>query len=318
MVICVLSRVIFTSGHSWSFILFSQFLAGICNGFSLLTCLRLATDWFPSEKQAQVIGSMVTIGLLGGVIAQTPFVLLINSTSYEFALWANVIIGIIFLLLMYFLVRDKPTISNNITLSTLIKNLKTLAINKQNWLCGIYTSLLNLTVTLLGTLWGSLYLIHKAHFSNVQASLITSMIFLGMMVGSPLIGFISDRLGKRRLPMISGSISALGLILIIMYIPTLSFFSAIILFFLLGFVSSAQVISYTIIVKSNLPSLASTATSTIALWVNVVTALLQPLFGWLVMINFSHGNAISYHLAMLILPIAFIVSLLAAFFIVET
>ena len=66
---------------------------------------------------------------------------------------------------------------------------------KQNWLCGIYTCLLNLPIFVLGGFLGNEYLFYVHHLSYTQAAFVSSMLFLGTTFGSPAMGWISDRRG---------------------------------------------------------------------------------------------------------------------------
>ncbi len=40
--------------------------------FCFLSCIRLASRWFPPEKMAFVTGVVVTMAMLGGLVAQAP------------------------------------------------------------------------------------------------------------------------------------------------------------------------------------------------------------------------------------------------------
>ena len=118
----------------------------------------------------------------------------------------------------------------------------------------------------------------------------------------------------------------LGVVLLIAYsnINSTSTLSA--LFFLLGLLASAQVISYPTIAESNSLTITSTAMSTVAIFLNVVSFIAQPLFGWLIHLswdgtkvnNIPVYSASNFHLAMVLLPLAFIISLLIAFKVRET
>jgi len=106
--------------------------------------------------------------------------------------------------------------------------------NIYNWLCGLYTTLMNLPIFLLGTLWGSMYLVQVHNFTALQAANVDSMLFFGTLVGSPLVGWISDRIKLRVAPMMVGAIIALGIIFLVMYYCNISYPMAIALYFLLG------------------------------------------------------------------------------------
>lgn len=198
--------------------------------------------------------------------------------------------------------------------------------NTQNWLGGLYTCLLNLPIFLLAELWGVMYLMQVHHIARTQASLVTSMIFIGTIIGSPLVGWFSDKLARRRMPMILGAVFSLATIFAIMYLPNLGFDSLLFLFLALGLFTSAQIISYPAIAESNPKSMTATATGLAAVLIMGGGAVFQPLFGWLMDLHWNgammNGVALytpnDYFRGMSIIPITILVGLLAALLIRET
>ncbi len=55
-------------------------------------------------------------------------------------------------------------------------------------------------------MWGVLYLVQIRGLSRPDASLLTSMLFVGTIVGLPVIGWLSDRIKRRCMPMAFGAI----------------------------------------------------------------------------------------------------------------
>ena len=139
-------------------------------------------------------------------------------------------------------------------------------------------------------------------------------------------GWISDRLGRRKLPMLVSGFIALAAVLIIIYVPNLSYVSLLLLFFLLGFITSAQVISYPMVAESNPRALTGTAVSIVSLSVVLGGAIMQPVSGWVLDLgwtgkmanNVHYYSLAAYQHAMLIFPIAFIIGLIAVCFMKET
>ena len=131
---------------------------------------------------------------------------------------------------------------------------------------------------LLAAAWGNFYLIQRYHIANTQASFITSMIFLGIILGSPIVGVISDLVRSRKLPMICGAFLSLVSILAIIYTPNHSVAFLALLFLILGVVTSAQVISYSVIFESNPQHLMSTAMGIAAVFINIIGAVSQSLY----------------------------------------
>lgn len=331
--ICVTGTACLALSYSFFLAHVFRFMTGIGSAFCFLSSVRLASRWFHPKRLALVLGLIVTMAMLGGMVAQAPLSLLNHYLGWRHTVLAIAGLGFFILILIFCFVQDYPahTQQEGHTHRTQLqamgywRTLLTSYLNWQNWMGGLYTGLLNLPIVILGSLWGGLYLQQVYHFSSEKAASITSLLFLGLIVGCPLAGWISDHMGYRRRPMLIGGFLSLILILGLLYLPlsTLQLYCA---FFLLGLFTSAQVISYPTIAESNPSALTATAVSVISISTQIGYAVFQPLFGKVLDV-FWDGNKIngvpfystySYHLAMMMLPASFVVALVAAFFIKET
>lgn len=301
-----------------------HFLSGIGNAFCFLSCMMLIARWFPKEKQAFVTGMVITIGLLGGVVAQTPFSYLATALHWRSALLVDGFIGIALFAAIYLFLNDKAK-GNIISLPVpFFRGLQS-SLNRQNILCGLYTGLMNLPVMLIGAMWGSLFLTQVHHLSLSHASFITGMICLGTIAGSPLVGRLADHWGEKRGLMIGGAVLSIAAMLSIMYLPGLTPGSLIALFFLLGFFSSPQVLGYPIVTESNPPELTGTSMGVAGVVVMGLAAVAQPVSGWLMDLHWD-GKLIDqvpvygkgdYLFCFWLFPIGFLLSLLIAMVIKE-
>jgi MFS family permease len=332
MLLCVAATFVFALSTSLTLAIITHFAAGIGNAFCFLSCIKLSSRWFSSRHLALVIGVIVTIAMAGGVFAQTPLTLLTQTFGWRHAVLLDGVLGIIILFIIWYFVYDnanspddttaKSSITSKMTLS---QSLRFALSNKQNWLAGIYTCLLNLPIFLLGELWGEMYLTQVHHIARTQASYITSMVFIGTIIGAPVVGWFSDKIGRRLLPMILGAILALASMLILMYTTNLSFAALLLLFLAIGFFTSTQIISYPAITESNPKILTGTATGLASVLIMGGGAVFEPLFGWLMDLHATHaGNAAAIYSAtdymrgMLIMPIAFVIGLIAVLLMKET
>jgi sugar phosphate permease len=276
-------------------------------------------------------GVVVTLAMLGGMVAQTPVEFASAAFGWRGAMLATGVLGIIIIVLMLILLEDQPKnyqpqVTQHIREIGFWKSIKMVMLNRYNWLCGLYTTLMNLPIFLLGTLWGSMYLMQVLHFSATQAANVDAMLFFGTLIGSPLVGLISDQIRRRVLPMIVGAIVALGLVFLIMYHANLSYPALIIAYFLLGFITSTQVLGYPVIAELNSPLLTGSALSICSLLIMASGFVSQPLFGWFMDLHWNHTmvNNIpiysleNFRLAMWMMPVGFIISLILTFFIKET
>ncbi len=308
-----------------------RFVTGIGGAFCFLSTVRLASRWFPPRRMALVIGLIVTMAMLGGMLAQTPFALLTDSIGWRKTLVLDASLGVLMLLIIAFFVKDSPKGRFDAQAEAhqgelnLLQSIIRSAKNKQNWLGGLYTSLMNLPIFLLGALWGSLYLVQIRHLSRPDSTWVTSMIFVGTILGSPFMGWLSDRLGRRRRPMLVSAVISLLIILVIMYTPELSLMQLLFLFFMLGFVTSAQIISYPLIAESNPLSLTGSAEG-LASTLIMAGGFMQPVFGYFMELHWDHAmvNNVplyswsNYQCAMMIMPIAFIAAWIVALWVRET
>ncbi len=332
--LCILGTAGFGIATTYWFAAFCHFLAGIGNAFCFLSCIRLASRWFPTRMLAFVIGLIVTFAMLGGLLAETPLTLLTHHFSWRNAVLMNAGFGIIIFILIFANVHDFPQGYTELYQKQqkqlhdlgLWESVRLALGNLQNWLAGIFTSLLNLPIMLLCALWGNLYLEQIHHLTDVQASSVVSMIFIGTIIGGPIVGAWSDRISLRKFPMIIGAILSILSILVLTQFNDLGYQPLLILFFIIGFLTSAQVLAYPLITESNNRIVTSTATGLASVLIMGGAALFQPLFGW-IMDHYWNGMiqkgmhiypSIAFHRAMLIFPITFIIALLAACFVRET
>lgn len=333
--ICTLGTFLFSIATVYWVAALGRFMVGMGASFCFLSCIRIASRWFAPRHMAFVTGVVVTMAMLGGLVAQTPFTWLTSFMgSWRHALLINTGLGVVILLATIFIVQDRPPDARDEAKSDqqhlkelgLWRCIKLAALNPQNWFGGLYTALINLPVFVLGGLWGILYLTQVHHITHEQASYATTMFFVGVIFGSLAYGWISDRVERRVMPMIIGAILSLIVMGILMYAPNLSLASLIGLFFLIGFVTSSQVLTYPLIAELNPIYLTSTSVSIDSLCIMASGFIIPPFFGWLMEKNGVHEmvNGVSvytaqdFHQAMLIMPVSFIVALVISFFMRET
>jgi sugar phosphate permease len=261
--------------------------------------------------------------------------LLINYLgNWRHAVIVDAVMGLVFWIIILTFVKDYPPEKTAQRDTDQIKlrefgywrAMKSSYLRLRNWLCGLYTSFLNLPIWLIGGGgFGSLYLQQVKHMSALQASYPPMMIFLGTVVGSPLAGWISDAMQRRKLPMQCGAIASIILILGIIYLPSsLMIYS--LLFFLLGLTSSTQIVSYPLVAESNPKILTATSVSVVSFSAIAGGAIFNPLFGYIMdrtndfkVVNHMHiYTSADYHQAMWIMPLTMAIALIATFFIRET
>lgn len=334
IVLCTAGTFMFALSDHYITAAASRFVVGAGASFCFLSCIRLASRWFPPSKMAFVTGIVVTMAMLGGLVAQTPFALLNQVIGWRNAVLLDAGLGVLITIAIAIIVQDRPPNSHeehkadkeHLKSLGLSRSMGIVILNRDNWLGGVYTALLNLPVFLLGALWGIHYLVQAHHVSPLQASYATTVFFIGIIAGSPAFGWFSDYIGRRVLPMMVGAIASLLVILVLLFSTDLSLAWLIALFFLMGFMTSSQVLTYPLIAELNPIALTSTAVSIASMTIMLSGVIFQPLFGWVMQWNWDHTvidntpiyAAINFNHAMMIMPIAFVVGLIITFLITET
>lgn len=326
MTICVFGTAL-TNNTSLAMVF--RFLMGIAHCVAFMAPFRLAPRWFPSNKLALISGLVVTFAVFGGWISGTPVLSLLEVYGGKTTMLINGALGIILFLLAILFLKDSPSTETktdeNSEILSIGKALKLAAQNKQNWLAGLYIGFLNLTVLLLGAVWGTTYLkFVNPEFTESTFTGIVGMIFIGTMIGSPLCGWFSDKIKSRKKAMILGGFLSLAVMLLIIFPISTSAGFFYTLFLLLGILTAAQSIGYPVIGESNDDVVLGTANGLSAVILMGIGAIGQPLFGKL--INALGGTETAdlialqsaFKSAIWLMPIAFLAAIICAFLLKET
>ncbi|MDI1352630.1 MAG: MFS transporter, partial [bacterium] len=279
MFFCVISTFILAHSHSFYMALLCRFVTGIGSAFCFLGPVRLASHWFPPKRMALVTGAIVTMAMTGGMLAQYPLTKLVAYVGWREAVQDVGILGLVMLVLMFFWIKERPLVAvkkEGQPIKILVAA-KQAYLNSQYLRAAFYTSLMNMAIAVFGAMMGTLYLEQRLNIGAEDAAMVNGMLFLGAIIGAPLMGWISDKIGLRILPMKFGVLASMITLLAVLYLPV-SLNQMSFLFFLLGLFTSAQVISYALVAESSSPMMTATAVSVISILTQGGYLIYQNLF----------------------------------------
>jgi MFS family permease len=259
-----------------------RFLQGAGGAFALIGAVYLITKNFPASVGASLIGATQMFGIAGGSAGQF-FVgpIIKGGVPWDrFWIYAGCLGLVISVVLLILLPKEAPktSTSGSAALSTLLRSLGKVFRNPQSILCGFISGLLFIPTTILGMTWGVRFLQEARGREYEAAVTLAATIPLGWMIGCPLLGFISDRLGRRKPVIFAGTIMLLAVVAWVLF-GNPQILRGHSVGILMGIASGAAMLPYTVIKEANPPEFGGTATGVINFINFTFSALLSPLFG---------------------------------------
>jgi len=319
---CSIGTFMFACTHSFAILELSRFVTGIGSAFALLGTLVIAATWFPPHRFALLSGILVTIGMLGAIFGEKPLALMLLEFGWHETLLILAFIGLGLSVVLFVVIRDKTAAIKGqhqplVGVGYILKD-------KQSWYTAIYGALIYAATASLGALWGVSFLRVTYGFSNPQAAGFISMIFVGWALGSPLFGFISDLIRKRKPSLYFSAAISTVLISIIIYWPHLHYFVLASLFVAFGIASSAFLPSFSIIRELHPAKYSGTALGMMNMLNNLGGASIPPIIGYLLEMHDKNVVQVldytphDFRVSLIILPIGLFAALLLVPFIRET
>jgi MFS family permease len=259
-----------------------RFLQGAGGAFGLVGAVYLVTKNFPATLAASFIGATQMFGMAGGSAGQFLVGPLITHGLPwgQFWIYAGLLglalAGCLFALLPKEAPRSATTGAHG--WASMFGSLKTVFLNPQSILCGLISGLLFIPTTILAMTWGVRFLQEGRGREYEAAVTLAATVPLGWIVGCPLLGFISDRLGRRKPVILAGSAMLLGVLAWVLFgDPAILRGPAVGI--LMGVASGAAMLPYSVIKEANPPELGASATGVINFLNFTFSALLGPVFG---------------------------------------
>jgi MFS family permease len=259
-----------------------RFLQGAGGAFALIGAAYLITKNFPATVGASLIGATQMFGMAGGSAGQFLVGQVIKSgvTWDRFWIYAGCLGLVISGVLLVLLPKETPkkTTSGSGAFAALLRSLGKVFRNPQSYLCGFISGLLFIPTTILGMTWGVRFLQEARGREYEAAVTLAAAVPLGWMIGCPVLGFISDRIGRRKPVIFGGTIMLLAVVAWVLF-GNPEILRGHTVGILMGIASGAAMLPYTVIKEANPPELGGTATDVVNFLNFTFSALLGPLFG---------------------------------------
>ncbi|HJO95182.1 MAG TPA: MFS transporter [Victivallales bacterium] len=297
-----------------------RFLIGLGSSIAWISVLYIASQWFQHKYFAIITGLAMIVASLGAMGGQMPLVVLNDHLGWRNSILLLSLIGFILSVLIFIFLEDK-TIKKKFTVhefNVLKNNFLKILNKKQTWAIGVFAFFIWAPITAFASLWGVPFLKTAYQLNHETSAFACSVIWIGVAIGSPLLGWWSEKIQKRILPLVIGSLIGTASSFLVIYLH-LPLFLLYICLTLTGIAAGGQALSFALIKDSTNNNLMGTAIGVNNMAVVASGFIFQPLIG--IMLNWFLKNSSTdtiiysttdYRYALFIIPLAFLISFLVS------
>ncbi len=331
--VCGVGCLVFSQAECLSWAVVGRLFMGGGAAFAFVGSLTIVVRWFSAQQFTFMVGIVESFGMISSMVGGMYVALIIEQVGWRNCMfWAGVF-ALVIAVLLHLLFQDTPNLAesssgdssqkeDSVSEIHFLKGLKTLLSNPHAWANAVYSGLAFSVLTVFAALWGIPFLQLQHNLSLSSAAVLANLMFLGVALGCPLMGYLDNRWARRRSILAFCSLlSALCLTAIIFasQLP-LPFLVALIL--LTGLCSSSYVITFTVGKEIVDPHIRSTGMGFVNTWSVIMAPLLQPVVGLIMHLSAKpelergmHYTLMNYQCALSVLILAQLLALFLAFFI---
>lgn len=311
-------------------------LVGVGAAMLFVPTMKILAEWFHRREFATMTGILMAMGGIGSLSGAIPLALLSEKIGWRASFVVVAFLTFVLVVLVRLFVRDKPADMGWPAFSpsladgpapapiSLAAGIRKVLCHVHFWPLAVWFFFDCAIFFSFGGLWGGPYLMQVYAYSKQQAGQILSMLAIGMIVGSPLLGYISNNLFKARKPVmvLSSGIMLLIAAALAFYTERMPLTLSYLLCLAMGVFGSAVVVVAFTTTKELFPvQMAGTATGLVNLFPFAGGAIFQPVLGLVLERYGRTGGAFTlagYRQAFFILFLCAVAALLASLLMKET
>ena len=270
-----------------------RFLVGLGVSVVFIGLMKTNAVWFSERQYGRIGGLTLLLGNLGSIMAAGPLALLLVEVSWRSVFVSAGFVSIAFAVLTLILVRNRPEDAGFPSLREQ-EGLPSHPARGQHWLRDLREVMttravwpgfwVNFGLTgcflAFAGLW-AVPLMRDLHgLDRAGASLYTTVTLAAFAIGAFKVGWISDRIGRRRPVIIAGTALSCLAWLALILLPWGPGWSGLLIFTVLGLTAGGNVVVYAA-AKEVLPArVAGMAIALVNTGLFLGAAVMQPAFGW--------------------------------------
>jgi MFS family permease len=301
-----------------------RFLVGLGSSVTFVGVLAIVARWFPPERFGFMAGMTMVVAMTGAVGGQAPLAAAVAAFGWRPTMLASAAYAVAVAVLVLLFARDRPAEGQAdgraaATFRSLLGDVRVALAQRQTWIVALHCGAASAPIFGYVQLWSVPHLMQRYALERADAALAASLALIGWAVGSPLLGWLSDRLRRRRAPMLATAAFNLAAWSALLYLP-LPLEAALVLLFVVGLGGGGAIVSYAAGRESAPPAVAGAAVAFVNMAGIGFGALVQPLIGLLLDVAWDGAmrdgarvyGADAFAFALLVVPGAMALAVLAA------
>ena len=208
--------LVFAASRTLSLAYFSRVLVGVGASVVFIGTLKVVSSWFRTREFATMSGLTQVAGHAGGLLASAPLTWTVGLVGWRATFTGMAAISGVLALVTMLVVRDRPENAGHAPPSdgghvprtaahagasvSWREGFRVVWKNPRTWPMFFVFFLQYGSLLAFSGLWGVPFLRDVYRMSPAKAAGVVSAIPIGVMIGAPLIGILSDRIERRRMP----------------------------------------------------------------------------------------------------------------------
>ncbi|MDR1334040.1 MAG: MFS transporter [Holosporaceae bacterium] len=258
-----------------------QIMLGFGSSFAFMSALKVVSNYFPAKEIPMKSSLTMAVGCSGPVVGGPAVAFLVEHFEWISLMRCFALFGLLLAAIAMVVMQDEKVEDVQLSQSSVISSLKTIIFSRQVWVLALYTMAQYAPLSAMGDLWGRSFIQKVCDVDAKIASVISNMIYIGVVVGSPVFAYLAKTMNSYKKPMIIGIIGAAASMAVILACGKLPLTAAFFLFFSLGF-SCASALAYPLVLVMFPPSLGASASGFVNMASMVSGIILMPLVGYIV------------------------------------
>jgi MFS family permease len=325
--VCGAACLCFALSQETMIAFFSRLVMGAGASFAFVASLYLVEQWFPPHRFALMTGLAETIGMMGVLAGNLSLAHALKTTPWRSTMATAALIAGTLGLLCYLIIRDRPSQTSPLpkirtTATPYWQQARTVIKHPLLWLNGLYAGLMFNVVTVFSALWAVPFLIQAQQVPLPTATTETALLFIGIAIGSPLMGMVYPLLRYHNIFLMSCALLTAVPTSILIYTTPDNVLVTGGLFLLTGILCSAYVLNYAIANHSVPKAIRSSSVGFTNMLCLFTTPILQPLIGYLLHLFSTAYNTqgqelyslYDYHRALALIPLCLLIAGVIAYF----